>query len=432
MASVVRTASPPKSPMMVRSDASVRLDGMHPDVHQAGLAPNWFIYLQNVRRIGPDIIGRPGQELFSDFSVDLSTPAYPVVGLFDMDMGHIHRLLSVGDGCPGVAPTTGQYMGSFATEQSPRYQRFVYKDTATSLTSVVFKKGSSTDGLLPPVNGVFFAVDNQLFRLKDVQTKYGADPFTATSGTREKLIWTAPAAYSRISAMVQQGSNLLVGVVGVAAAGVGTSAIFRWDGLTWTRDVTGINPVTGWGILRDIAVAGFAGAPNLIHIRDAAGTWTTMAPDFGTVSINGNHRCDSYNNELYIPSGENIYRFNGSTLIQIPVATTGITAGATVATCKRAFGYLFANWSTAAPINRLARFDGTTWVPAHYDFVALDATNREARAMAKFQGALFVACTTASSGIRLYRSQRRNTSLAYTSIDPSNVSSGDLTELVVF
>lgn len=427
MVNLKRAKNPDKTTFEVRSGA-MRLLGMRPDVHPAALSPNEFVRLINTRRVGPDIVGRPGQTLLVD--VNDGGAERSISGMADLQLGTLRPMLVIGDGCPGVHPSAGQSMSSFTLEQSPNFKRAVYEPAATSMFPVRFKRGASTDGLVPPVDGMFFTVDNKLYRRQTIPVGYNTDPLVTTGGSGKVLVWTAPAAYSRISAVCQHGSVLLIAVQG-PGSGAGTSAIIRWDGLTFSVDDSGLDPVTGFATFRSLAIAGFAGSPNSIRVRDAAGAWSTVLPSAGTVSLAGSNRAASYSDELYLPSGEDLFSFDGTNLTRIPVGTTGVDAGATIYGLARAFGYLFAAWSSPTK-TRILRFDNSTWVPNHKDLRLQEATVRDARSIQLYQGCLMVATTTLASGALLFRSPRRSTTGTYTQIVPAASLNGDITEMAAF
>lgn len=419
------------TPVEVRASPSTPLGGMRPDIDAAALDRTDFVQLQNIRRIGPSLTGRPGQSLFYGLG-----SGYEPTGLGEFPIGAQRRLLVVADGCPGVSAGAGFSLSSYSLEQSPRFQPLVYRPAATSFCAARFIRSASVSGLLPAVDAVMFAADGVLYRLSNVPFVYGSPALPQSNGGQEVPVWTVPTGYTSITAMMQHGSELILAVTN----GVGTSAIFSWDGLTFRREVDAINPVTGFGLYRGTLIAGHNGAPNLIRVRSDAGVWSTVAPGAGTVGITGNYLCASYRDVFYIPYGDSIFSFDGTTLTQIPAATNGVTAGATIRGLEKGFGtkadpagFLFYSWQAAGPSQqKIGRFDGTTWVPAHKNILAQLASTTGMRGLRAFSGNLMAGGIYAS-GFHIFQSPRTATNGTYTDIEPWAVTnSADVRELLLY
>lgn len=426
--SAVKINAKEATPVQVRFGVDIQSPlGMRPDVDPLALGKGDFVLLENTRRIGSTIVGRPG-------SSGWQTLGGLVTGLGDLPVGSIGGLMMVSDGCPGEDPTVGFSLLKYDEEQindyglgSTRFFPLIYRTTAASFKIARFVRDASEDGLVPAVDAMFFAADNVLYRLAEVPFPYGVLPITQTNGSQEIPVWTLPAPYTSIGEMMQFGSSLYISAV----AGAGASAIFAYDGLTFTRVLSGVDPITGFGLFRNLLIAGHDGGTNLIRIWNGT-SWSTVAPGVGTVKIAGN-RCASYHDVFYIPSDDNIYSFDGTTLTQIPPGTTGVDVGAVVFSLESCFDKLYATWSTVAPKARLLRYDGTTWSPNHKDFIAQFPGAVTVRTLRFFHGALMVGgiATGSSAGARLYRSDRRNTSGTYTELLPHiTVNTLDIRDLV--
>lgn len=422
----------------VRASPATPLGGMRPDVDAAALERTDFIELRNIRRIGPSIVNRPGQVLF----FDLSDPATGGVvgseptGLGNFPIGAQRRIVVVADGCPGVSAGAGFSLSSYCLEQSPRFQPIVYRPGATSFCAARFVRSASVNGLLPAVDAVMFAADGILYKLSNVPFIYGSPALPQTNGGQEIPVWTVPTGYTSISCMLQHGSSLIIS----AKNGAGTSAIFSWDGLTFTRELNAIDEVTGMGLYRDTLIAGHNGGTNLIRVRSAAGVWSTVAPGAGVVKIPANYRCASYRDVFYIPVGDDrLYSFDGTTLTQILAATTGVTAGGVIhglevglRSIANPAGRLYYSWDAAGPsTQRIGAYDGTTWTANHKDILAQFASTTQMRGLRAFSGNLVVAAIT--TDLRLYVSPRAATSGTYEEVIPANVTnSADVREMLVY
>ena len=412
----------------VRASTGAPLGGMRPDIDAAALERTDFIQLQNIRRIGPSIVGRPGQSLFYDLGTCEPT------GIGDFPVGAKHRLMCVGDGCPGVSPGAGFSLASWSAEQKPRFQGMVYRPGATSFCAARFERAASETGLLPAVDAIMFAADGILYRLSNVPFSYGIDSLALTNAGQEVPVWTVPSGYASITCMIQHGSELILSVNN----GAGSSAVFSWDGLTFRRELSGIDEVTGFGLFRDMLIAGHNGGTNLIRVRTAAGVWSTVAPASGTVKIPGNFRCASYKDNFYIPPGDDrLYVFDGLTsLTEIAAGTNGVTAGAIIHSVESAFGNLYYCWDAAGPTEvKIGAFDGTTWDPAHKDILVDFANMTGARSLRKFQGNLIfgVLSTLPSGFLHLLSSPRSVTNGTWTELQTvASTASQDVRELLVY
>ena len=432
MANVLRASKGAKQVFQVRTSAKNKLGGMRPDLDPMALGPLDFTYLENVRRIGGGMLGRAGSTLFAELTGE-------PVGLSDFQLGANRRLMVCGDGCPGISDTLGFYLGGFSREQLPRFQSLVYYPASvSSFTTTRFT--IEGEGEIPDVDALMFSTDNVLRQIQSIPFTYGELPLAQTGGSQEFPTWTIPSVYSKISAIIQHGSVLLLALVGVAAAGVGSSAIYTWDGQHFEKELGGINPVTGFALFRDTCIVGFGSATNAIQVRSALGTYTTFVPGAGTIAVPANFRCASYKDRLYIPTGgEDIYRFDGATLTRIQPATSGVDAGSSVHACEVGArtitdkaGFLFYSWSTATPKARIGRTDATTWTASHKDLRAQFPTLTIPKTLRWFQGCLVAGALNGVAGASLYFSPRAVTSGTYEQVDPSANNNGDINELVLF
>ena len=283
-----------------------------------------------------------------------------VTGLATHEIGAARSLFITGDGCPSVSAGTGSYLGVIDQESADQtasspvsYRNATYYSTAT------YQIVAATFG-----DELYFGLDNVL-KVFSVADSLQQD--------RVKL----PSAYVGISAMIEHQGVLLIAAIGAAASGVGTSAIFTFDGVTLTNVLGTINVVKGFGVYNETCVAIFDGTPNSIRVRSSAGVWSApIAPGAGTVKIVGSNTT-SYRNNLYIPnSDEDLFSFDGTTLTRIPIATTLIDAGGHIMGTEKMNDsagnpVLYFVWHNAALTNVwIGSFDGTTWTPKLKDLTA--------------------------------------------------------------
>jgi hypothetical protein len=141
---------------------------------------------------------------------------------------------------------------------------------------------------------------------------------------------------------------------------------------------------------------------------------------------------DTYTDVFWFASGgADLFKFDGTTLTQVPIATTGIAAGSVTHSCCSFGGYLFVSY-TAGGHAMLARFDGTTWVPVHKDFTVQDATVNAARSVVEYRGDLWVAVSSTARG-KLFRSVGATTTGTWVGTGGLAASNnGDVDQILVY
>lgn len=385
--------------------------GMMPDTDNGSLPMNRLAYLVNGRFRGGDVIPRGGQTKIN--ATPLQDPNATVDGLFDFQVGTRRSLYVFGDGCPGISSNVGFNLGWFDFEQFPSYQPGLYFGTlAVALHGAAY------------ASDLYLAQDNNVRKLKLVDAPYGKSAL-GISGTSQDITVLTLAGFTSIPTLLAHDGRLLI----AAALGVGTSAVFSWDGVTKRDDLTAINPPTGMGIWRDRAILGYGGAPNHIRVRSAGsspGTWATVNPAAGAVVYKEGV---SYRDVFYFTSGgSDIWSYDGTTLQVARNIAGAITFG--IANFN---GFLFVAY-TAAGRAKIARYDGAVWVDVHKDLTTQDALIIAARPLIDYRGELWVGVlrNPAPSGF-LYHSVGSATAGAWTQQPLDQLAfNGDIQQLVVF
>lgn len=402
--------------------------GMAPDVDPQNLEDDQPYLAFNARPDGGQHVMRGGQNRV----VHLDGP---ITGLETHVIGANRSLFITGDGCPGIAtPGTGSYLGVIDQEfRDPMLANPTSYKNATYYTTATNTIVAATYG-----DDLFFGLDAVLKR------------FRVTDSLQETR-FNLPSAYVSISAAMEHEGVLVMGFVGAAASGVGTSAIFTFDGVTLKNVLTAINVVRGFGLYRDKLAAFFNGTPNSIRVRDSAGTWSApIAPGAGTVKMIGSN-AESYLDKLMIPSGdEDIFSLDQAlTLTQIPIGTTGVDAGGHIRGIAKLKNVMYFVWHNAALTNVwIGKYDGTTWTPKFKDLTAqgiypgfmgefamtTSFIPGISRCIRQYRGSLAVGAIQPPAGVAaIYFSPRDSVSGTWTRLIPSIFgSASDINDMRVF
>ena len=176
-----------------------------------------------------------------------------------------------------------------------------------------------------------------------------------------------PSGFDDITAIYENEGVLLIALKGSAGGGVGTSAIFSYDGTTVTKEIDAIDPCYSITGFNDSAVAFFT-VTGQIRIR-AGGVWGALiSPSAGTM-VNAQDvpfKAASYRGILWMPAGNNdLFGLDETgVLTQYPRATTGIDVGGIMRACTVLNGVLYFLWDDNAVGNVwVGSYNGTTWTP---------------------------------------------------------------------
>ena len=319
--------------------------GMIPDGSPADLPENRLRLLVNGRFGAGGIKIRGGQTAIRNTSLDAGSC---IDGIHDYQVGTPRILFTIADGCPGLDTALGFSSSQYDHEQSPNFAPGVYYDTGTEGLEATVYSGE-----------LYLGQDNNLRRLITVKPPYGNNPLDIAGSRQDYLVKTF-TGFTEITCMKAFDGYLFIGIDG----GAGASEVHAFNGTTVYTDLTGINAPTQFGVYRESLIVGWAGAPNKISVRaigDPAGTWTDYSPDAGTAY---HWRGVTYKDVYYFTTlGEDIYSFDGTTLTRIPVATTGMPAGADTYGIEVFDGELVIVYTDPAETPdhaKICTFDGTT------------------------------------------------------------------------
>lgn len=393
MSAEKRGATQSKQSFNFRANSGFKWKGMAPDIEPQDLPPDRPRFLFNARLENGGITGRGG---LSEI-VDLRSAAVDVevTGMSDHQIGTQRSLVMTSVGCPGFSASAGFWIGTYDTEQNPTAQRLTYYPTATN-PGVIGLYGDD----------LYFGVDAVLMKLQPIRPPYGVEALTVSGVNQEVKVWDLPTGYDAVTAIGEWNGDLYVAIRGTVTT---NSAIYKYDGITFTLSLGGINPVTGFAVFRESLIAGHDGTSNLIRILNEAGAWSTVAPGAGTVRMVGNSS-KSYKDRLYIPNrGTDIYSFDGTALTRIPFATTGMTATTVCSCVDVAYGYLYFSWYDNTAVYT-GRYDGTTWSATHKNLTTqFGLTAGETRTCRFYRGSIVVIIKQ-TGGASILISPRENTS----------------------
>jgi hypothetical protein len=417
LSNILRASAGSKEPVDIRG---VPFGGVRPDKAPSHLSPTDFISLENVRRIGGLILNRPGQTAFAEVVSADPTGMYDfqVGGAAGMGAGSGGGLfLTVSNGIGNDMLTLNQYDPAQKPTLQVRQDITALVTGAEMRTTRVLIEGvdnyPTVDCLVVAKNKLTDAAAI-VCKLEALTATYSisADAIGAQITPLFTLPQVAGVNYSQIDAMVQYSGKLFV----TATSFAGTAwAVFSWDGQTcnFERTLTGALG-SACVVFRDSLVVF---ADTNMHIRNQAGTWSTVATGAVATSTVNPNCVEIYRDLLYfVPSGlitgtfgvvaptpdhvPSIYSFDGTTVSIITSATTGI--GEPTLNKSRICGLavfnkiLYVSWGQEDDASgfwtemNIATFDGTTWTAIHKTFPAgADAIECQIPIRA-FQGCLFI------------------------------------------
>lgn len=410
--------------------------GMAPDVDPQNLREDQPYLSINTRLDG-------GQPVFRGGQLRRVNLGGKVTGIATHMIGASRSLFIAGDGCPGLSGGAGSYLGVVDRENKPNISAAdVYDSSYTAYQNATYYT-TATYGIVAATFG-----DDLLFGLDNVLKRFSAA--NSLQETRLEL----PTGYVAISAMIEHEGTLLVACIGSTGSGVGSSAIFKFDGVTLTKELGAINVVQGFGLYRDMAAAIFDGTPNSIRVRTAAGAWgAPVAPSAGTVKIVGSN-CTSYIDKLWIPGGDtDLFTYDqAGALTRIPIATNLIDAGGHIMGTEKMEGTLYYVWhNSAGTAVFIGKYNGTTWTPKYksltaqatwpawyFDYLAQQQQTQyppgTCKGIRQYRGSLVVSGIQAGPGIAaLYFSPRNDITATWSRLLMSvSFPNSDISQMTVF
>lgn len=366
--------------------------GMDKESNPASIDIYKLQHAENVRFRSDGIIARGGQS-----KLNASQLANSCIWVGDFPLCTPYKLYLVLDGCPGKNTVLGTTLIAFDYETSPQFQRVVYQASASN----VYRMAPFDDVL-------YLGLDSELRALQLITYPYGQEALETTDGVAvtDRLIGTFSGF--TVSAMKAFDSQLYTAL----DAGAGASKIAAWDGLTLRDDVTAIDAPTGFGLYRELLIAGFAAASNKISYRTVGaspGTWTNVAPGAGTVAMVS--KGVSYKDKFYFPDGgTGIWVYDGATL-----ASAHTVAGATMNDVAVFNGFLYFGYDKASH-GIVGKYDGTTWTDVEKDLNSVVTNTTSCVAIEEYRGSLFCACTTGTKFSLLVSDQTDTTTFAQANI----------------
>lgn len=399
-----------RRPAVLRTGPEFKWRGMWLGADPGSVPPNRLRHGENIRFRDGAIHSRGGLAKVNSTTLHSSTAN--VIDLQDFQV-RTRKLYTLFTGCPGLSTTVGFSAGWYDADQSPAWQRGVYYNSATgNMVAGVY------DGQL------YLGVDDKLRVLKLINAPYGNSESLAFAGVEQGEHLGEFTGFT-ITALQEFDGMLFIGL----DAGAGASKIVTWDGLTFRDDVTAIDPPSAFCKWRDKLVGGHSTSG--IRIRDVGaspGTWATVAGAVAAVHMT------SYKDVVYITEGgTEIWSYDGTTLGVARTVAGAEIRGITTYNDGSAI-YLFYGYQSSGSEAVIGRFDGTTYVDAHYNITTTYSVARLPRTLLSYRGGLVAVTNTAASGGRLYISKGNDTdgTVAYTEVtQPSSGTSGAL-DAVVF
>jgi hypothetical protein len=394
---------------------------MIPDGSPADLPENRLRLLINGRFDSGGIKVRGGQAAIRNSALESGAC---VDAMFDFQAGSTggtpRILFILQDGCPGLSSSIGFSSNQYDHEQSPNFTRGVYYDTGTQGLEAAAYAGE-----------LYLAQDNNLRRLITVSPPYGNEALDIAGTSQDYLLKTF-TGFTRITCMVEFDGYLYMGIDG----GAGSSEVHAYNGTTVYKDAGSLNAPTQLGVYREMLIVGWNGTPNKISTRpigDPAGTYTDYTPSGGTAYF---WRGTTYKDVFYFATlGEDIFSFDGTTLTQIPPATTGIPAGSDtygIEVFNDELVIVYTDPNETPDHGKIATFDGTTWTGEAVDLYTQDSlVMRIARPCRVYRDYLYVGAGTGASASKLVKSPKGSLSGTWT-VTTLSATSGTVNELIVY
>lgn len=369
-----------------------------------GIVLPQMAFLRNVRLQKTLITGRPPAARRIN---GISSVSAAVKSLFDFQptgLGAMNKLYIVYDGCPGVHPTNGSSANWFDHEQSSRFSRGIYYDTASSNVVIAAHDGN-----------IFLARDDKLSLFSTITPDY-EDESLAIAGVDQSELLKTFTGFT-IRCMVSAFGELFIGL----DAGAGASKVVRYDGKTFRDDDTGVDPPSVMRMLHsDKLVVGRSTSG--IRVRTASGTWSAVAGAVSAVDM------VEYRNVLYISEdGADLWSYDGTTL---GIART--IAGAQIYGLAQAFGYMYYGYLSSTPAGIIGRLDSAgAYTDVHKNLTTQDGIVRKPKALAFYRGALMAGVNTAATGGKLFLSPGTDTAGTYLPFVSNAANNGDLISFAV-
>lgn len=380
MSSIVRDHQGPIPIHQIKYNAQAKPGGMRPDIDPSALSPNDFVLLYNTRRAGTSIISRPTERVLATFTLD-ETPAVQeleqplhlteVVG----NTRNMVMTISAPGGCTASNVPDTYGLVFFSHDLTNGYELPFYSPAEAPMKVCHFQRGLSSTGMIPPVDNLFVASGNILYRYEDPEIKYGMTLLSALNGKVVSEIWRLPSDYTDILFLAQYGDSMYI-----YAEGPSSRAIFSWDGLTFRLDRNtasiGAKAYRASIQYRDSLVAwGMGDTVATVDIRSAAGVWSNLYTGVAGENSEGLLDAALFEDQLWLnactlypaDTAHKLFNYDMTTGVfadkTADLTAAGLPSDATITSIFNGFGDLCITFTTAtglAPGCYLGRKDPVT------------------------------------------------------------------------
>lgn len=344
------------SPFLIKPQGGWK--GRNTSANPGSLSDGELQYGLNLRRVGPDIVTRPGLDLRIDLrnisgfapgavmmmkEAPITSPAVTVwasaLGCFD-----------------DATVKTGATLIQIESTAEARARNYATLEAAANKQVVI-----ATYGLR-----IFVGDGSALRELVRIPLEPDADP--------DVTIPTAPLITRRIftgftiRAMFEFDGKLMISLENLAA--IGSSKIVAFNDTSVIDDITGIRPALAFGLFQNKLVAGFDATAGNIQVRDegdAPGTWTAHALAGFQCATMGNVMAE-VGPYIFIASGKTkIHKFDGTNLTDAHTVASADTTGSGISALALHRGLLYYGWNTLTTLAaHIGRHDpdssATEWV----------------------------------------------------------------------